>query len=291
LYGLSADLQQLPSGWNLGSYMVNLKHDKQDDASTLGTALRFSQENRSFLFKADYDLLYHTLGEFMLSSAWKLFPSSTLSTSLVYHQHNLRTPQIPYLQKSLALINGWKLGLPTDRIRALSSDGSPDISALGLSLSHLFTRGIRFNSELAVLNVSNSSSSNMQSAIPDGYNEYYFKIALSGKGLLITREHSKISLRSYLSSQFRHAISMVNTSYAITSQWNLKPKFQVDYRDNLLDDTTHWTATPVLKLEYSWRKKSKLHFTTTGKRHKLRSDNEMTSSSSYKINLGYQTAF
>jgi hypothetical protein len=291
LYGLSADFQKLPSGWNLGGYMVNLKRYNQENSSTLGTALRFSQENRSFLMKADYDLQYRTLGQFMLSSAWKLLPSSTLSTSLVYHQRNLKTPQLPYLQNSLALINGWGLGLPTDRIRALSADGSPDISGLGLSLSHLFTKEIKLNSELAVLNVSNQTSSSALSTTPRERNEYYFKITLSGKGLLLPSEYSGISLRSYLSDQFRHAISMVNANYALSSQWNLKPKLQIDYRDNLIDNTTHWTAIPVLKLEYRWRKRSKIHITTTGKQQKLRSDTDVSSSSSYAVNLGYQTAF
>jgi hypothetical protein len=291
LYGLSANIQQLPNGWNLGGYMVNFKPDNQSDSSTFGAALRFSQANRSFLVKADYDLQYHSLGAFMLSSAWKLHPSSTLSTSLVFHQRNLRTPQMPYLRNSLALVKDWKLGLPTDRIRALSSDGSPDISGLGLSLSHLFTRGIRLNSELAVLNISNQTDSNTLSATPHERNEYYFKIALSGKGLLLPSEHSKISLRSYLSSQFRHAISMVNANYAFSSQWNLKPKLQIDYRDNLLENTTYWTAKPALKLEYRWRKQSKIHFTTTGKWRKSQNDAEETYTTSYVVKLGYQTAF
>jgi hypothetical protein len=291
LYGLSANIQQLPSGWDLGGYMVNLQHDKLGNSSTLGAALRFSEENNSFLVKADYDLQFHTLGELMLSSAWKLFTSSTLSTSLIFHQRNLGTPQIPYLKNSLALLNGWRLGLPTDRIRKLSSDGSPDISALGLSLSHFITQGIRLNSELAVLNVSNQTTTNVDDNTPTDRSEYYLKIAVSGTGLLLPSEHSNISLRSYRSSQFHHAISMVNTNYALSSQWNLKPKLQIDYFDNLLDNSTHWTAIPVLKLEYSWRKKSKIHFTTTGKRKKLRNDTEVTSSSSYIVNLGYQTAF
>jgi hypothetical protein len=291
LYGLSADIQQLPDGWNLGGYMVNFKRDNQNDSSTLGTALRFSQENHSFLLKADYDLQYRTLGTFMLSSAWKLLPSSTLSTSVVFHQRNLRTQQLPYLRNSLALIKNWKLGLPTDRIRTLSSDGSPDISALGLSLSHHFSRGIRFNSELAVLNISNRTDSNTLSAIPQEHNEYYFKIALSGKGLLVPREHSKISIRSYLSNQYRHAISMVNANYAFSSQWNFKPKLQVDYHDNLLEQTTYWTAKPILKLEYRWREQSKVHFTTTGKWHKSQNDAEETYSTSYVVKLGYQTIF
>jgi hypothetical protein len=291
LYGLSADIQQLPDGWNLGGYMVNFKRDNQNDSSTLGTALRFSQENHSFLLKADYDLQYRTLGTFMLSSAWKLLPSSTLSTSVVFHQRNLRTQQLPYLRNSLALIKNWKLGLPTDRIRTLSSDGSPDISALGLSLSHHFSRGIRFNSELAVLNVSNQNDSNILSATPHEHNEYYFNIALSGKGFLLPSEHSKISLRSYLSSQYRHAISMVNTNYAFGSQWNLKPKLQIDYRDNLLENTTYWTAIPAVKLEYRWRKRSKIHFTTTGKWRKSQNDVEANHTTSYIVKLGYQTAF
>jgi hypothetical protein len=144
---------------------------------------------------------------------------------------------------------------------------------------------------MAVLNISNQTDSSILNTTAYEQNEYYFKIALSGKGLLLPSEQSNISLRSYHSGQFRHAISMVNANYTLSPQWYLKPKLQIDYRDNLLESTTYWIANPVLKLEYRWRKRSKIHFTTSGKWKKSESETEATTTTTYILNLGYQTAF
>jgi hypothetical protein len=271
--------------------MMELKNPNQNDGTSMGAVLRYSEAHHSFLISADYDLQYRAMGRFMLSSAWKLLPSSTLSTTLEFHQRNLLTPQMPYLNKSLSLIDGWRLGLPTDRIKVLSANGTKDITAFGLSLSHLFFHDIRLNSEVAVLNISDENLSDDLSSIPLNYNEYYFKLTLSGKGLLLPGEKSSLSFHSHVSEISRHSISSLNTSYTLAQQWRLVPKLRIDYRDNLFDSTSYWKALPTLKLEYHWHDQSKLHFTTAGEWQKYQNKSEATYDSSYILSLGYQTKF
>ncbi|MEJ2620178.1 MAG: hypothetical protein P8163_07920 [Candidatus Thiodiazotropha sp.] len=291
LYGVSVNLLSLPKGWDLGSYLVEYKNSKQNDGTSMGTVLRYSEAHRSLLISADYDLQYRSLGRFVLSSAWKILPSSTLSTTLNYFKRNILSPKMPYLNNSLSLVDGWRLGLPTDRIITLSANGTKDIAALGLSLSHLLLHNIRMNSDVAVLNVSDETLSNSQSLVPDSYNEYYFKLTLSGKGLLLPGESSSLSFHSRVSNLTRHSSSSLNTSYAFTRQWRLVPKLQIDYTDNHLESTSYWKALPTLKLEYHWQNQSKLQFTTAGEWRKTDHASEENYDSSYVLSLGYQTKF
>jgi hypothetical protein len=291
LYGVSANLLSLPQGWDLGSYLVEYKNSTTSDGTSMGTVLRYSEAKRSLLISADYDLQYRSLGRVMLSSAWKILPTSTLSTTLNYFKRNILMPKMPYLKNSLALVDGWRLGLPTDRIITLSANGTKDIAAFGMSLSHLLLQNIRMNSEVAVLNVSDEALSSSQSLVPDNYNEYHFKLTLSGKGLLLPGESSSLSFRSHVSDLSRHSSSTINTSYAFSRKWRLVPKLRIDYTDNHLESISYWKALPTLKLEYQWQNQSKLHFTTTGEWRKTDSASEENYDSSYVLSLGYQTKF
>ena len=86
--------------------MMEQQDIDQDSRSALGGALRYSKANRSLLISADYDILKRTLSRFMISGAWKLLPTSTLSTTFDIHQSYLPTPQKNYLQQSIALTEG-----------------------------------------------------------------------------------------------------------------------------------------------------------------------------------------
>ena len=150
----------------------------------MGGAIRYSKNSRSLLISADYDMLNHTLSRLVVSSAWKLLPTSTLSTTLDVRQNYLSTPQNSYLQQSLALTDGWKWGLPFDRIKDLSSNAANDVAAFGLSLSHLLPREIKLDSDFAVLNVSREEDASSLSTALSNTSEYYFNLKLSGSGWL-----------------------------------------------------------------------------------------------------------
>ncbi len=289
LFGFSAGIRKLPKGWDLGGYMMELKSTNQHDRSALGGALRYTQDNRSLLISADYDLLNHSLSRFMVSSAWKLRPSSTLSTTLDIRQSDLPTPQNSYLQQTIALTEGWKWGLPFDRIKNLSANASTDVAAFGFSLSHLLPRDIKLNSDIAVLNVSKEVDLNDLKAPLSEFNEYYFNLTLSGNGLLLPGDSNKLTLRSYISESSRLSSSIINGSYALSSRWHLAPKLQIDYHDNLSDHSTQLVASPALKVEYQWRKRSKIHFTTSGEWRKHQNSTDEKYASSFVVSLGYKT--
>jgi hypothetical protein len=269
---------------------MEMKRANQNDRSALGGALRYTHDNRSLLISADYDLLHHSLSRFMVSSAWKPLPSSTISTTLDIRQSNLPTPQNSYLQQTIALTDGWKWGLPFDRINNLSANVTNDVTAFGFSLFHLLPRNIKLNSDIAVLNVSNEAAlTDLNAPVPD-FNEYYFNLTLSAKSLLIPGDNNRLTLRSYVSDTSRHSYSMFDGSYALSHQWLLAPKLKIDYRDNLSEHSTQWVASPALKIEYRWNKRSIIHFTTRGEWSKHQDSSSDAYDASYVVSLGYQTS-
>ena len=291
LLGFSAGIHSLPKGWDLGGYMMESRNIDQNNRSALGGAIRYSQNNRSLLISADYDLLNRNLSRFMVSGAWKWLPSSTLSTTLDIRQSNLPTPQNSYLQETIALTEGWKWGLPFDRINDLSADTANEVAALGFSVSHDLSHNLKLNSDIAVLNVSNEHASiDLKSALSD-FNEYYFNLTLSGRGLLLLGDDHRVTRRSYISDTSRLSSSMIDGSIALSHKWHLAPRLQIDYHDNLAEHSTPWVAAPALKMEYRWRKQSVIRITTSSEWRKSADAADESRDASYVVSLGYQAAF
>ena len=291
LFGFSASSRKLARGWDMGGYMMEQRSVDQDGRSALGGAIRYSQANRSLLISADYDLLKHTLSRFMVSSAWRLLPTSTLSTTFDMQQSYLPTPQKNYLQQSIALTDGWTWGLPLDRIRDLSTDSATDVAAFGLSLSHALTHNIKLDSDISVLNVSKEMESDDLEASLSKYNEYYFYFKLTGKSLLLPGDSNTVTLRHNVSETSRLSSYLLDGSYDLSRQWHLTPRLQIDYRDNLADHSTQWSALPAVKVEYRLRKQAKINFKAAGEWRKLDASTDQEYHASYVVSLGYRTDF
>jgi hypothetical protein len=291
LYGFSASSGKLAKGWDLGGYMMEFQGVGQDSRSALGGAIRYSQANRSLLVSADYDLLKHTLSRFMISSAWKLLPTATLSTTLDIQQSYLPTPQKNYLKQSIALTDGWKWGLPLDRIKDLSKHSATDVAAFGLSLSHAVSQNLKLESDFSILNVSEEDDSNNLETALSNFNEYYFYFKLTGKGLLFTGDSNTITLRHNVSDTSRRSSYLMDGSYDFSRQWHLAPRLQIEYRDSLSDHTTQWRASPAVKLEYRWHNQSRINLKAAGEWMKKQPSADEAYHASYVVSLGYRVDF
>jgi hypothetical protein len=291
LFGFSASSRKLVKGWDIGGYMMESQGVGQDSRSALGGAMRYSQANRSLLISADYDLLKRTLSRFIVSGAWKLLPTSTLSTTLDIQQSYLPTPQKSYLQQTIALTDGWKWGLPLDRIKDLSTDSATDVAAFGLSLSHVLSENLKLDSDFSILNISREEDSDSLTTSLSNFNEYYFYLKMTGKGLLLPGDSNTVTFRHNVSDTSRLSSYLLDGSYNINRQWHLTPRFQVEYRDSLSEPSIQWTASPGVKLEYRWRKKSRINFNATGEWHKDQASASEEYHSSYVVSLGYRTDF
>lgn len=291
LFGFSAGSGKLAKAWDLSGYFMELQGSNQDHRSALGGAIRYSQTDRSLLISADYDMLNHTLSKFIVSSAWKLLPTTTLSTTIDIQQSYLPTPQKNYLQQTIALTDGWKWGLPLERINVLSTDSSTDVAAFGFSVTHALAQNIKLDSDIAILNVSNEDDSNNLAASVSDFNEYYFYLKLTGKDMLFASDNSSVTLRHNVSETSRLSSSLLDGSYAIARQWHITPRLQIDYRDNQADNSIQWFASPAVKVEYRWHKQSQFNFNAAGEWTKRQDSADEEYQSSYVVSLGYRTDF
>lgn len=292
LFGFSAASGKFARDWDMSGYYMDLSAIGQDNnRSALGGTLRYTHADRSLLISADYDLLKHTLSRLMLSSAWKLLPTSTLSTTIDIQQSYLPTPQKKYLQQTIAMTEGWKWGLPLERIDLLSTDASVDVAAFSLSLSHALSHKIKLDSDIAILNVSKEEDSPDLATSLSKCNEYYFNLKLTGKSLLLPGDSSTVTLRHNVSETSRLSSSLLDGSYELSRQWHLAPTLKIDYRDDLADHTTQWTATPAVNVEYRLRKQTKIKFKASGEWRRTQDLADEEYHSSYVISLGYRTDF
>ncbi len=291
LFGFSGEIGKLANAWDLSGYMMEQLGNDQDRRRALGGAIRYSQTNRSLLMSADYDVLNRKLRRFMLSSAWKPVPNSTLSTTIGLQQGSLPTPQKKYLQQTMSLTEGWKWGLPLDRIQKLSADASTEVTSFGLSLSHAFARNIKLDSDIAILNVALDDTSNDLAGSLSDTNEFYFNLKVTGKDMLLTGDKSSVTLRHNAREASSLLSFLLDGSYPISRQWNFTPRLQIEYRDDQADGTVQWFVSPAVKVKYRLNKLSQINFNAADEWLKSQNSAGQEYHISYVVSLSYKTDF
>jgi hypothetical protein len=291
VFGLSATTGKIAGAWDLSSYIAQQQNNGRMENRAVGGALRYLRPTHSLLVSLDYDMDEHSLSTFMVSGAWKLQPATTLSTTFDIRHSYMHTPQEVYLQQTMAATEGWKWALPMDRIKQLAGKRSTEVSTLGLGLSHAFSQRIKLSGDFAVLDVWKDAAPGDPNGVAVQYSEYFYRLKLSGKDLVLSGDNSSLDLRHSITQSARISSASLDTRYAINRLWQIRPQLRTDYRDNEQDSSVQWVTSPLVKMEYRWRKQYGIDIAAGGEWSARRLPAEHEVRSSYFLSLGYRANF
>ncbi len=291
VFGISATTRKIARAWDLSSYVMQQQDNGRADSRAIGGAVRYLRPKRALLLTADYDVGESSLSTLMISGAWKLLRTTTISATLDVRQSYLRTPQEGYLKQTLASTQGWKWGLPMDRIRQLASKPSTEVKTLAVGLSHTFSRHLDLSGDVAVLDVWRDAAPNDPGGVSASNSEYFYRLKLTGKDLMIRGDHSMLDLRHSITESSRSSSASLNTKYAINRLWQVSPRLRTDYRSNELSKSVRWVTSPAVKMEYRWRQQYGINIEAGGEWSTEKLSAQDRSRSSYFLSLGYQAKF
>ena len=291
VFGLSATTGKIAGAWDLNSYIAQQQDNGRMENRAVGGALRYLRSTHSLLVSLDYDMDEHSLSTFMVSGAWKLQPATTLSATFDIRHSYMHTPQAGYLQQTMATTEGWKWALPMDRIKQLAGKRSTEVSTLGLGLSHAFSQRIKLSGDFAVLDVWRDADPGDPNGAAAQSNEYFYRLKLSGKDLVLSGDNSTLDLRHSVTQSSRNSSASIDTRYAINRLWQIRPQVRTDYRDNEKDSSIQWVTSPLVKMEYRWRKQYGIDIEAGGEWSTRKLPTEDQVRSSYFLTLGYRANF
>jgi hypothetical protein len=191
----------------------------------------------------------------------------------------------------MATTEGWKWALPMDRIKQLAGKRSTEVSTLGLGLSHAFSQRIKLSGDFAVLDVWRDADPGDPNGAAAQSNEYFYRLKLSGKDLVLSGDNSTLDLRHSVTQSSRNSSASIDTRYAINRLWQIRPQVRTDYRDNEKDSSIQWVTSPLVKMEYRWRKQYGIDIEAGGEWSTRKLPTEDQVRSSYFLTLGYRANF
>ena len=288
-YGVSSTVAVLPDSLDVGMFFVSQSVEDMTDRRAVGAEMRYFSETASVWAMADYDIEFAELGSLFLQGSWRL-PTQTTLTGVFDRRLS------PFLSASNALIgqqvadfNELMSLFTEEEIRQLALDRAAQSSTVTLGISQPLTPKLQVNL--------NASESRLE-ATPDSggvtgnpASTYrYMSTDLVASSLVTEGDVSILGLR-YADSETNETISVrLDTRFPLGS-FRINPRLRLDHRTVKSDDSTQWTYTPGIRLQYRRDRRLRIDIETgmqfsTRELPTIDQDRE-----SWFVNVGYQLFF
>lgn len=289
-YGLSSNFGPAGGNLDLGVFALQQQFEGMTDRQSVGAELRYFGEDRSLWGVADYDTAFGKLGSAFLQGSMRL-PSRLTLTGLVDHRRS------PFLMLGNALVGQTMQSLEElallfseDELRQLALDRSAASTTVTLGLSQPVSTRVQVN-----LNASQSAiggtpdSGGVTGTSATTYRYYTGNLVASS---LFTEGDVGIFGLRYTESDATRIYSVnLDARFPVGRALRISPRLRVAYRRINADESTQWTYTPGLRLQYRWGRRVRLEF-EAGREFSTR---EMAVADvdreSYFVNLGYQVFY
>ena len=291
MFGINAVTGKFARAWDMNSYVIEQQDNGQVSSRSVGGAVRYLQPRRSLLVFLDYDVYGKSLGSFMTSGAWKLPYRTTLSATLDIRNSPIRKQQQKYLQQTMAGNDGWYWILPDKRIKHFTKNRSNEVATLALGLSHDFSQRLKLSGDVAMMDVSDTTTAGTSTTAASRLSEYFYHLKLSGTDVMIAGDKNILDLRHRVSDASSISSASIDTKYAINRFWNISPRLRADYRNDTPENSVQWITAPSLKMEYRWREQYGVDIQAGGEWSARESPDGYETRSSYFMSLGYKAKF
>jgi len=269
-YGVNADFLGIDAPFDgsldLNTFFIQQFVDGIQDRLAVGGSAQFSTDKAHAFSLLDYDLLFNKLNIFSFNGNLQL-PSETNVNLLLEYRKS------PILTTSNALLGAFSfnnirelLGFAnTGEIRELArrNTGESMTGTLGftqpisekLQASGDFT-ATKFNSTQSTLFNPNLGGTNIVDieGVAGFSWEYFASAQIFGNNLVASGDLVSLDLRyAALQTSNRYGV-VINTRYPFSPDFDIAPRFRVNYRaghDNRVND---WTFAPSLRMRYRLRR-------------------------------------
>ena len=187
--------------------------------------------------------------------------------------------------------DGWYWILPDKRIKHFTKNRSNEVATLALGLSHDFSQRLKLSGDVAMMDVSDTTTAGASTTAVSRLSEYFYHLKLSGTDVMIAGDKNILDLRHRVSDASSISSASIDTKYAINRFWNISPRLRADYRNDTPENSVQWITAPSLKMEYRWREQYGVDIQAGGEWSARESPDGYETRSSYFMSLGYKAKF
>ena len=286
-YGVSSNFTPFTENLEFGLFYLQQEIDSLTDRQAIGTEVRYFGESKSVWGSIDYDAAFSELSSAFLHGSWRLPGRLTLSGSIDRRRS-------PFLSLGNALLgqSSRDFGLLADtlseaQIRQQALDRSAMTSTAMIGLSRPLSPRLQLNVNMNRSVIDALPASGDAPATEEA--EYgYYSADLVASSLFREGDVGIFSVRYATSNSADVYTLNLDTRFPMGRSWRINPRLRVDYREINSDQSTQWTYTPGLRLQYRLGRRGRIEL-DAGKRFSSRElEDTNLDQESYFINIGYQ---
>jgi hypothetical protein len=153
------------------------------------------------------------------------------------------------------------------------------------------TKRLQFSGDVTLSRLSSTPASGGVDAIPGTDNEFYYNLQLIGSNLIKDGDLTVLGLRYTDATTTRATSLSLNTRYPVTVNFRVNPRFSVDFRKNLNDNTDQFIYRPSARLTWNVKRRFRLEAEFGGEWSDRQLVTGSTATRSYFATLGYRADF
>jgi hypothetical protein len=250
--GLSIDFDDVASGWDLSAFYNQQSTAGILDRRAIGVESRWFDERRGLYTQVDYDLSYSTLNNIYLVGNWRTQGRLTLNATLNRSHSPFLTTSNALIGQPLTSIEELLAFETEEQIRQLALDRTATSTTYSAGVSRPLFQKLQLDFDVTSTSYSSTIASGGVDALPASDYKYY-SVSLLAQSLLKEGDMGIFTLRFGDTTSYRVSSLSLDMRYPLRAL-RINPRLRVDRRTQLLDGSSEWIYTPMLRMQYQWRR-------------------------------------
>lgn len=259
-YGANVDFAPPGSHWQTNTYALQEMIDGLVNRRALGNETRYFGEGHSLLTLLDYDVEYRALNRALALATWNPFKPTTLNATVDYGYSPLLTLRNALIsQPDYSSIKQLQQTYSNAEIARLAQDRTAKYRSILVSVTQQLDAFTQLYGSVGQYYYGAMPASGGVEAMPATGGEYDYSLQYIRTSLLQENDTHTFGLRYSDSGSARRGAFGIDARYS-WGGWRLNPRFWIERRNNLSDDSSEWVYRPGVRVEYSFLRRYHLEF-------------------------------
>lgn len=290
-WGASVDLGTYANAWDFVLFYIDQTNEDLIGRRAVGGEFRYFTAERSLLGLVDYDIHFEKLNTFLLIGNLNLPGGLSLNAQFDYRASPFLTTQNALQGQAVTSLSALQASFTDDEIYQLAEDRTAESTSLTLGASKPLTDQLQLSGDVTLTELSGTPASGGVAAIPGTDVDKFYNLQLIGNNLLKPGDITVAGVRYSDTTNVNTTTLSLNTRYPITKFWRVNPRFRVDYRDRVTNNSTEWRVVPSLRMDYLLQRKYYFELEVGGEYSRLDGAGLSDTTSTYYLTAGYRIDF
>jgi SPOR domain len=290
-YGASLELEGFATGWDANTFYIEQQVNGLIDRRAVGGELRYFDPKHSFFTLVDYDTFYNKLNTAQMLGNWTLESKTAFNVLLDYRNSPILTTTNALQGQTALTIEDLLASFSEQDVYNLALDRTAHNNLATLGVTQPLTERLQLSGDVTMSKLSDTPASGGVDAVPGTDNEFYYNLQLIGSNLIKDGDLTVLGLRYTDATTTRATSLSLNTRYPVTVNFRVNPRFAVDYRTNLNDNTNQVIYRPSARFTWNVKRRFRLEAELGGEWSDREIITGTAATTSYFATLGYRADF